>query len=160
MLPNMQRTLIIIKPDAFQRNLVGEIISRLEKKGLKIVGLKMIQLTDALLDEHYNHHKGKPFFENLKKFMKSSPCLAIVLEGLEVIKAVRLLCGPTCGREADAGSIRGDFSMSSQHNIIHASDSEESAKKEINLFFKEDEIFDYQKIDFVQVYSEEERGAF
>lgn len=155
----MEKTLVIIKPDAFQRNLVGELITRFEKKGLKIVGLKMTRLTDALLDEHYSHHRDKPFFDDLKKFMKSSPCLVIALEGLGAIQAVRLLCGPTCGREADAGTIRGDFSMSGQCNIAHASDSPESAEKECGLFFKPEEIFDYQKIDFTQIYGAEERNC-
>jgi len=151
-----ERTLVIIKPDALQRNLLGEIIHRFERKGLKIVGLKMVQLEDVILDEHYAHHKDKPFFESLKKFMKSSPVVLLVLEGLEAVKVVRQICGATCGREADMGTIRGDFSMSTQTNIVHASDSLETAEKEIKRFFKEDELFDYQKIDFPYLYSEDE----
>ncbi|MCD6471126.1 nucleoside-diphosphate kinase [bacterium] len=152
----MERTLVLLKPDALQRNLLGEIISRFEKKGLKIVGLKMIKLSEEILEEHYAHHKDKPFFRDLVEFMKSSPVVAMVLEGIEAVESVRLLVGPTLGRKADAGSIRGDFSMSQQHNIIHASDSLETAEKEIYRFFNENEIFDYQKIDLPAIYSKEE----
>lgn len=152
-----ERTLIIIKPDALQRNLLGKIIERFEQKGLKIVGLKMMRLDDVLLDEHYGHHKDKPFFESLKKFMKNSPVAVMVLEGLEAVKIVRMICGATSGRQADIGTIRGDFSMSTQANIVHASDSVETAEKEIWRFFNSDEIFDYQKIDFEHIYGEEER---
>ena len=154
-----EKTLIIIKPDALQRNLLGEIIHRFERKGLKIIGMKMMQLEDVLLEEHYSHHKDKPFFESLKKYMKSSPVVVMALSGIKAISAVRLIVGPTKGYEADAGSIRGDFSMSGQTNIVHASDSLENAEKEIKRFFKPDELFDYKKIDFEFVYGEEERGA-
>lgn len=152
-----ERTLILLKPDALQRNLLGKITERFEHKGLKIVGLKMVQLSDVLLNDHYAHHKDKPFFTGLKRFMGSAPVVAMVLEGLESVKIVRMLCGATSGREADIGTIRGDFSMSTQANIIHASDSVETAEKEIWRFFNSDEIFDYQKIDFSVVYGEEER---
>lgn len=152
----MEKTLVILKPDALQRNLLGEIISRFEKKGLKILGLKMMQLSDEKLSSHYAHHQTKPFFGDLVRFMKSSPVVAIVLEGVEAIEAVRLLAGPTLGRKADAGSIRGDYSMSQQHNIIHASDSKENAEQEIWRFFNEDEIFEYQKIDLSAIYCQEE----
>lgn len=152
----MQRTLVLLKPDALQRNLLGEIISRFERKGLKIVGLKMMQLTEEQLFDHYAHHKDKPFFRHLVDFMKSSPVVAMILEGVEAVEAVRLICGPTLGRKADAGSIRGDFSMSQQYNIIHASDSVEAAEKEISRFFNENEIFDYEKIDFPAIYAKED----
>lgn len=152
-----ERTLVIIKPDALQRNLLGKIIEKLEQKGLKIVGLKMMQLDDVFLEKHYAHHKDKPFFESLKRFMKNSPVVVMVLEGLEAVRIVRLICGATSGRQADVGTIRGDFSMSTQANIVHASDSVETAEKEIWRFFNSNEIFDYQKIDFTQVYGEEER---
>ena len=152
-----ERTLIIIKPDALQRNLLGEIIARFERKGLKIIGLKMVSMDDVLLEKHYSHHKNKPFFISLKKYMKSSPVIMMVLEGLEVINAVRLITGITKGREADAGTIRGDFAMSSQCNIIHASDSSDSAEKEIYRFFNNDELFNYTKVDFDYIYGEEER---
>ena len=152
-----ERTLIIIKPDALQRNLLGEIIQRFERKGLKIIGLKMVGLDDVLLDQHYAHHKDKEFFGSLKNYMKSSPVIMMVLEGLEVVNAVRLITGITKGREADAGTIRGDFAMSAQCNIIHASDSVKRAKEEIYYFFNKDELFDYQKIDFDFIYGEDER---
>lgn len=152
----MQRTLVLLKPDALQRNLLGEIISRFERKGLKILGLKMMRLTEEQLSDHYAHHKDKPFFQHLVGFMESSPVVAMVLEGVEAVETVRLICGPTLGRKADAGSIRGDFSMSQQHNIVHASDSVETAEKEIRRFFNPDEIFDYRKIDLTAVYTEEE----
>ena len=153
-----ERTLIIIKPDALQRNLLGEIIGRFERKGLKIVGMKMIQLGDAVLDEHYGHLKTKSFFSGLKGFMKSAPVVVMALSGFNVVNAVRLIAGPTKGYEADAGSIRGDFSLSTQTNIVHASDSPENARLEVARFFKEDELFSYKKIDFEFIYGEEERG--
>ena len=152
-----ERTLVIIKPDALQRNLLGEITGRFERKGLKIVGMKMIQLSDILLNRHYQHHKDKPFFESLKNFMKSSPVVVVVLEGLEAIRVPRLIVGPTSRPNADAGSIRGDLCISTQANIVHASDSVESAKVEIKRFFKPGELFDYQKADFHFTYGEEER---
>lgn len=153
----MERTLIIIKPDALQRNLVGEIISRFEKKGLKIVGLKMMELDDLKLDEHYAHHLDKPFFGNLKKFMKSSPVLLMVLAGPEAVQAVRIICGSTKGVEADAGTIRGDLAMTNW-NLVHASDSLATAETEIYRFFNEDELFDYKKLDSTMVYEQEFKG--
>lgn len=153
----IERSLIIVKPDALQRNLLGEIIHRFERKGLKIVGLKMIAIDDLLVDDHYAHHKDKPFFDGLKKYMQSSPVVVMVLEGFEAIDAIRLLVGPTKSRAADAGSIRGDFAMSVQYNIIHASDSVENATDEVKRFFKADELFDYQKIDFDMIYGSDER---
>lgn len=157
-MPNTkEKTLIILKPDALQRSLFGEIISRFEKKGLKIVGMKMIKLSDALLAEHYAHHKSKPFFAGLKRFMKSAPVMVAVLEGLEAVGVVRMMIGPTSGRRADAGSVRGDFSISGQTNIIHASDSISTARKEISRFFKKNELFSYRKIDYEFIYGEDER---
>lgn len=152
-----QRSLIIVKPDALQRNLLGEIIHRFERKGLKIVGLKMMAIDDMKIVEHYSHHADKPFFADLKRFMQSSPVVMIVLEGYEAIDAIRLIVGPTKGRAADAGSIRGDFAMSVQYNIIHASDSAESAKGEIERFFNEGELFNYSKIDYEWIYGSDER---
>jgi len=150
----MERTLIIIKPDALQRNLVGEIISRFEKKGLKVIGMKMVELDDLKLEEHYPHHKDKPFFGNLKKFMKSAPVILLVLEGAEVVEACRIVCGSTKGIEADAGTIRGDLAMTNW-NLVHASDSVKTANEEIPRFFSKDELFDYKKLDTVMVYEEE-----
>ena len=150
-----EKTLIIMKPDALQRNLLGEIIHRFERKGLKIVGIKMLQLEDVLLEDHYAHLKDKDFFTGLKKFMKSSPVVAIVLSGINAIAATRLIVGPTRGYEADAGSIRGDFALSGQSNIVHASDSPESSEKEVKRFFSDKELFDYKRNDFDFVHSDE-----
>lgn len=152
----MERTLILIKPDAIQRGLIGEITSRFEKKGLKLVGVKMMALDDVMLQEHYAHLKSKPFFKSLSKFMMSSPVLAMVWEGLEVVEAVRLLCGITKARAAEAGSIRGDLAMSISCNVIHAAESVEMAEKEIKRFFKDDELFDYKKTEYAHVYAEDE----
>jgi len=154
----IEKTLIIIKPDAVQRNLLGEIIGRFEKKGLKIIGMKMIQLEDILLDDHYRHHKDKPFFESIKTYMKSSPVVMLVLEGFNAVSATRLIVGPTKGYEADAGSIRGDLSISGQSNIVHASDSKDAAEEEITRFFVEKELFLYKKIDFEFLYGNNEKG--
>lgn len=144
----VERTVVLIKPDALQRNLMGEIVKRFELKGLKIVGCKMLTLNDALLDEHYSHHKDKPFFADLKTYMKSAPVLALILEAPHAIKAVRIIIGATKASEADAGSIRGDLSISAGGaNLVHASDSEETAKQEIARFFNSDEVFSYKKID-------------
>lgn len=153
----MEQSLIIIKPDAVNRGIVGEILHRFERKGLEIAAIKMVSLKDEVLNEHYAHHRDKPFFQDLKKFMMESPTIVIVLEGNNVIEIVRKMAGPTQGKEAPPGTIRGDYSMSHSHNIIHASDSSESAKKEIKRFFKPEEIFSYQKIDWEMVYAEDER---
>lgn len=148
---------MLVKPDGLQRGLVGEIIGRFERKGLKLVGIKMLVLTDEILDEWYAHHKGKNFFSDLKKFMTWTPIVAMVWEGLECIAAVRKIVGTTKGREAEAGSIRGDFGMSGSQNLIHASDSPEAAKKELSLIFDEKEIFDYESGMDCLIYGEEER---
>jgi len=149
----MERSLIIIKPDALQRNLVGEIMHRFERKGLKIVGMKMIQLDDLKLDEHYVHHKDKPFFGDLKDYMKSAPVVIIVLEGPEVIEAIRIIVGSTKGVEADAGTIRGDMAMTN-FNLVHASDSTKTAEQEITRFFEKGELFDYKKIDYGMIFED------
>lgn len=154
----MERTLIIIKPDALHRNLLGEIIHRFERKGLKIVGLKMALITDEKVKEHYAHHAEKPFFPKLKSFMQSAPVVFMVLEGLDAVEAVRLITGETKGRTADAGTIRGDFAMSMQANIVHASDSVENGLKEVERFFDADELHEYDKNDTTWVYSEDERA--
>lgn len=152
-----ERTLILLKPDALKRGYLGEIIERFERKGLKIVGLKLAVPGEEVWDEHYKHHKDKPFFGKLKKFMSSGPLVALVLEGLEVVKVARTMTGPISGREAPPGTIRGDFSISGQANIVHASGTTAEADEEIYRFFNEDELFDYQKPEFEWVYSEEER---
>lgn len=150
----LEQTLIIMKPDAVQRGLLGEIIHRFERKGLKIIGMKMIELEDVMLDEHYVHHKDKPFFDSLKKFMKSAPVLLLVLSGPNAIQSVRLIVGPTKGFEAAPGTIRGDFSIATAANIVHASDSVENAHEEIRRFFKSDELFDYERPDYPYVSGE------
>ncbi len=153
----MERTLVLIKPDAIQRGLIGEITTRFEKKGLKLIGVKMMTLDEVTLKEHYAHLADKPFFKSLAQFMKSTPVVAMCWEGLEVVNAVRLLCGITKARAAEAGSIRGDLAMSVSCNVIHASDSAENAVKEVKRFFKEEELFNYQKTEFAHVYAEDER---
>lgn len=154
-----ERLLIIIKPDAMQRNLLGEIIHRFERKGLKIIGLKMMQIEDVLLEEHYLHIKDKPFFGDIRNFMKSSPVVVMALSGINAVSAIRIIVGPTKGYEAPAGTIRGDFSMSIQSNVVHASDGVENGEIEIKRFFKENELFDYEKIGFEFVYADNIRKA-
>src|SRR3989338_2177590 len=146
----MERTLILIKPDAIQRGLIGEITSRFERKGLKLVGMKMMSLDEAILREHYAHIADKPFFPGVAKFMQSTPVIAMCWEGLQVVDAVRKITGITKAREAESGSIRGDLAMSVSCNVIHASDSLENAEKEVKRFFKQDELFGYQKSEFEQ----------
>lgn len=140
----MQRTAVLVKPDGLQRGLVGKIISRFEDKGIKLVGIKMVRLDDEIIENWYAHLREKSFFKDIKAFMKWTPIVAMVWEGVDVIPAVRKIVGITKSREAEAGSIRGDFGMSGSQNIIHASDSPESAEKEIGLMFNADELFDYQ----------------
>lgn len=152
----MQRTIVLVKPDALQRGLVGEIVSRLERKGLKLIGIKMVNFDDNLLEKWYSHLKDKEFFPRIKSYIKWTPVVAMVWEGLEIIDAVRKIVGITKARAAEAGSIRGDLGMSNQNNLIHASDSEEAAKKEIGLVFKTHEIFEYKSVSECLVYSEED----
>ena len=154
-----EKTLVLIKPDAIQRGLVGDIVSRFEKKGLKLVGMKMMSLDDAILREHYAHIADKPFFPGVSNFMQSSPVVAMCLEGLEVVNAVRLITGITKSRDAEAGSIRGDFAMSVACNVIHASDSVDNAREEVSRFFAKDELFDYMKSEYEFVYVQDEREA-
>lgn len=154
----MERTLVLIKPDAIQRGLIGEITSRFERKGLKLVGCKMMSLDEAILREHYAHIADKPFFPGVANFMKSSPVLAMCWEGLEAVEAVRLITGATKARTADAGTIRGDLAMSVSCNVIHTSDTSENAVKEVARFFKKDDLFDYSKGEYEHVYNDEERA--
>ena len=146
---------MILKPDAVHRGLVGEVVSRLERKGLKIIGMKMMQLEDALLEAHYVHLKDKPFFAGIKSFMKSSPVVVMVLSGINAVDATRLIVGPTKAYEGVAGTIRGDLSLSTQSNLVHASDSIESAKVEVEIFFTAEELFDYKRNDFEFINAEE-----
>lgn len=140
----MEKTLVLLKPSAVQRGLIGDITRRFEHKGLRLVGLKMMQLTDELLDEHYAHLVGKSFFQNVKNSMMASPIIACCYEGLDVVQTIRNMAGPTNGRLAAMGTIRGDYAMSSQENIIHTSDSVENAAIEVKRFFKPEELFDYK----------------
>ncbi len=140
---SVERTLVLVKPDGVKRGLIGEVISRFERKGLKIKALKMIWLTRSKAEEFYSVHRGKPFFESLIKFMTSAPIVAMILEGDSAISVVRLMIGTTDGRKASPGTIRGDYALSVQENVVHASDSPESAEREINVIFNKDEIFDY-----------------
>lgn len=141
----MQKTLILLKPDAVQKSLIGQILTRFEQKGYKVIGLKMMQMSEALVNEHYDFLMDKPFFPSIKSYMTSSPIVALALEGTEVIKGVRTLCGATNPAEAMPGTIRGDFAKNIDNNIIHSSDSEETAVKELARFFKEGETFDYAR---------------
>jgi nucleoside-diphosphate kinase len=154
----MERTLILIKPDAIGRGLIGKIITRFEEKGLKLAGIKFLKLTDALLNEHYSHLADKPFFGGTKRFMQLIPVVAICLEGLECVETVRRLCGITKSREAAPGTIRGDWAMSIQANLVHASDSLETAEKEVARFFNDSELFEYESALTKLVYSEDELG--
>jgi nucleoside-diphosphate kinase len=141
----MERTFIMIKPDAVQRNLIGEIINRIESKGFKIAALKMIRMSRELAETHYAEHKGKPFFNSLVDFITSGPVVAMVVEGKNVVSAMRKMMGTTKPLEAEYGTIRGDYGIDVGRNVIHGSDSLESAKREIELYFKPEEICDYEK---------------
>jgi nucleoside-diphosphate kinase len=154
----LERTLILIKPDAIQRGLAGRILTRFEEKGLKLVGMKMMTLSNDLLKEHYSHLADKPFFPGTVRFMQSTPVIALFLEGLDVVETVRRLCGITKSREAAPGTIRGDWAMSVQANLVHASDSVETAAAEVRRFFKESELLGYESPLLRTVYSEDELG--
>ncbi|MBP7487847.1 MAG: nucleoside-diphosphate kinase [Parabacteroides sp.] len=152
----MERTLVILKPCTIQRGLIGEIISRFEKKGLRLVGTKMIWLTDDILKEHYAHLLDKPFFGRIKDAMEVCPVIVCCWEGVDAVQVVRTISGPTNGRIAQPGTIRGDYSMSIQENMVHASDSIETAKIELNRFFDPSEIFDYKRLCFSSLYAIDE----
>lgn len=140
----MEKTLVILKPSCLMRGLVGEVTRRFEQKGLRLAGMKMCQLTDEQLSEHYGQHKGKPFFQQLKDAMMVTPVIVCCYEGVDAVEVVRNLAGVTNGRKAALGTVRGDFCMSFQENIVHTSDSLENAKIELDRFFKPGEIFDYK----------------
>jgi nucleoside-diphosphate kinase len=142
-----ERTFVMIKPDAVQRGLIGKIINRFEQKGVKIVAMKMVSVSRDLAEKHYGTHKGKPFFKPTVKYIISSPVIAMVLEGNNVIELVRKMMGKTNPQEADLGTIRGDFGQFIGRNIVHGSDSTKTAEFEINLWFKPDEISKYTRID-------------
>ncbi|MCL1937795.1 MAG: nucleoside-diphosphate kinase [Candidatus Azobacteroides sp.] len=139
----MEKTLVILKPCTVQRGLIGEIISRFERKGLILAGMKMMWLTDEMLNEHYAHLREKPFFQRLKDSMRISPAIVCCWEGVDAIQVVRTMAGSTNGRAALPGTIRGDYSISFQENIVHASDAPETAAIEVKRFFNENEIYTY-----------------
>jgi nucleoside-diphosphate kinase len=141
----MERTYVMVKPDGVQRNLVGEIISRFEKKGLQLVGLKLLQISPKLAAKHYGEHEGKPFYGELVEFITSGPVVAMVWQGQNAIALARTMMGKTNPAEAAPGTIRGDFAVFMGNNVVHGSDSPESADREINLFFTPDEVIDYNK---------------
>ncbi len=141
----MERTYLMVKPDGVQRGLTGEIISRLEKKGFKIAALKMLRISRELAEKHYGEHLGKPFFESLAGFITSGPVVAMVIEGKDAVHAAREMMGATDPLKAQPGTIRGDLGLDIGRNVIHGSDSKESADREIALFFKEEELWDYDR---------------
>ena len=142
----MQRTLVLLKPDCVQRRLMGTIIKRFEDKGLNIVAMKMIRVTPELARQHYAEHVEKPFYPSLEEFITSAPVVAMAIDGLEVISVVRDILGATSGLKASAGTIRGDYNSSRQMNLVHASDSEESASRELELYFNAEELCDYEPV--------------
>ena len=141
----METTLILVKPDGVQRGLVGEVIGRLERKGLRISGLKMIQASEELANKHYGEHLGKPFFDSLVTFITSSPLIALAVEGENAVEVSRNLMGATNPKEAAPGTIRGDYGLTIGMNIIHGSDSLESAARELAIFFENSEILGYER---------------
>ncbi|HBT85533.1 MAG: nucleoside-diphosphate kinase [Fermentimonas sp.] len=152
----MQVTLVILKPSAIQRGILGEVVSRFEKKGLQIVGMKMTNLTDEQLQIHYSHLVHKPFYGRIKESMQASPVIVMALKGVDAVNVVRKITGVTNGREAEPGTIRGDFSVSVQENIVHASDTNETAQAELARFFTTDEIFNYTQLTIPCVYANDE----
>ena len=152
----MERSVVFIKPDGLQRRLVGEILNRIERKGLTLVGIKMIQLTTPLLEKHYKHLSDQPFFQELTDFMSSTPIVVTCWEGLDCVATVRQICGVTKAREAVPGTIRGDLAMSIQNNLVHASDTLENARNEVERFFGKEELFEYQMLDAPYIYGNHE----
>ena len=152
-----ERTFVMAKPDAVQRGLVGEIVSRLEGRGLKLVGAKFMQIDEELAHEHYAEHADKPFFDDLVDFITSGPVLAMVWQGADATRQVRKMMGETDGREAAPGTIRGDYGLDMQNNLVHGSDHEDPGanEREIDLFFDEDELVDYERADEAWVYEDE-----
>jgi nucleoside-diphosphate kinase len=143
----MQQTLILLKPDCVHRRLIGTLVQRFEQKGLRLAGLKLVQTSRELAEKHYAVHKGKPFYESLLQFITAGPTVAMVWEGREAVQVVRNLMGVTDGTKAPPGTIRGDFALSVQNNLIHGSDSAENAALEIALWFRPEELVKYQPTD-------------
>ena len=154
----MERTLVLIKPDAVHRRLVGWILARFELKGLQIVALRMVQISEELARRHYAPHEGKPFYEPLIRFVTSGPTVALVLEGKNAAKVVRKMMGATFGPEAEPGTIRGDLAVSNRFNLVHGSDSPETAKAEIALFFQPSELVEWWPEDMEMIYDFTEGG--
>ncbi len=154
----MEQTVVLVKPDGVQRGLIGEIMHRFERKGLKLASVKMIALSDPIIDEWYAHHRDKPFFPGLKAYMQSFPVVAMLWEGVDVVVTIRKMIGITKARDAEPGTIRGDFAMSQQYNLIHASETPEIAKTEKGILFHDDEVFNWQKANDEHVYLKEEQG--
>lgn len=152
----MDQTLVILKPSAVERGLVGEVITRIQNKGLIITGLKMMQLNEAILREHYAHLVDRPFFPQIVASMTACPVICMVLKGVDAVETFRKMTGVTNGRKAEPGTLRGDFCMSGQANIVHASDSVENAKIEIARFFKPEEVLDYTPANVAYLYAEDE----
>ncbi|HLR79977.1 MAG TPA: nucleoside-diphosphate kinase [Bacillota bacterium] len=148
----MEKTFLMVKPDGVQRNLVGEIITRFEQKGFKLVGAKLMQISEDLAKEHYGEHKERPFFNDLVNFITSGPVFAMVWEGENVIKTARKMMGETNPADAAPGTIRGDYGLTIDKNVIHGSDAPESAEREINLFFDEAQLLSYTKQDHEWIY--------
>lgn len=142
----MEKSLIILKPDTVQRGLIGQIIARIERRGLRVAAMKMIWLDRELAEKHYGEHKGKPFYQPLLKFITSAPVVVMIVQGPEAIPVLRHMMGVTNSKQADPGTIRGDYGLSNRHNLIHGSDSPESAEREIALFFEPGEIHDYKRV--------------
>lgn len=140
----MDKSFVMIKPGAVQRELIGEIVSRIEKKGIKIIGLKLVQMTEELAKRHYSEHEGKPFFKDLIESITAGPVVAMAVEGENIISIIRKMAGATKPEDAMPGTIRGDYVLDTGKNVIHTSDSPETAKKEIELFFKKEELLDYE----------------
>ena len=155
--PLMERTFVMIKPDAVQRRLIGRIVSRFEEKGLHLVGLKLLKVTPDQAKDLYSIHQGKPFYDTLVKFITASPLVALVIEGHQAVAIVRKLLGATFGFNAEPGTIRGDYGSSKGLNLVHGSDAVESAQREIPIFFKEAEIVKYEHLDDPWVHEEPER---
>jgi nucleoside-diphosphate kinase len=145
-MPEIQRTFVMIKPDGVERLLVGEIIRRFESKGLKLTGMKMVHVSEDLAGEHYRDHQGKPFFPSLVEFVRKGPVVALALEGVDAVARVRQMMGALDPNEALPGTIRGDFALERQMNLIHGSDSPESAARELALWFREDELMGYTRV--------------
>ncbi|HIP21858.1 MAG TPA: nucleoside-diphosphate kinase [Candidatus Pacebacteria bacterium] len=147
-----EKVLVILKPDAIVRGIVGEVITRFEKKGLKILGTKMSKISDILLEEHYAHVADKPFFGEIRSYMQASPVILMAFSGVNAVKASRMIVGATDGSEAAAGTIRGDFALSIDYTVVHASDTPENGEVEVKRFFNEEEIFNYEKPDIKHIY--------